>query len=501
MRKILLAGAAILGTAGSAGAQTYQSQGTQALPWKSFYGANTNINANGTAQPGGVRLPDPGTVVIHLNGRVWGGVDLAWSSLSNIPSGANGSNPRYKSNPFGVSSYLRLYPGFDGVATNGLRYGASAEIRQNIMSPNVFTASTSQTGSTGSFSSASGYTSAETLFTRRAFVYLGSDQLGIIRIGQDDGVVGLFDAGGVFTTGTWNLTGGILDGDTEAFTTNNFLLAWGWLSGNGIEYGQNRISYMSPSFFGFDFAIDFSPSGTNAFGNGSTSSPYQTGTCAVESANCANVTGGNDSARPYNRVSAGVRYQGNFSGLAAKAFVLYTHSAKESITSVPDEGIQAGSGATPLSLATGQLRYDPQSFIQSGVALSYMGLSANVAFSTGRYAPNNNGLIPSGAAPTVATLFGVGYANGPWVTGTNIAFEDWQGTAQYTHISQRHEFAFTYMVGYKLAPGINIAAEYLYIQKHQGGFDFYSNGANRTTTPVGNDIHAQGLTFATILSW
>src|SRR6201986_3871119 len=193
MRKILLASAAILGTAGGSWAQTWQSQGTQALPWTNFYGANNNINANGTAQPGGAKLPDPGTVVIHLNGRVWADVDLSWSSLANIPAGANpGSSVRYKSTPIGIGSYLRLYPGFDGVATNGLRYGASAEIRQNIMSSNVFNASVSQTGSTGSFASGSGYTSAETLFTRRAFTYLGSDQLGIVRIGQDDGVVGLF---------------------------------------------------------------------------------------------------------------------------------------------------------------------------------------------------------------------------------------------------------------------------------------------------------------------
>jgi hypothetical protein len=295
MRKILLAGAAILGTTGGSWAQTYQSQGTQALPWTNFYGANSNINANGTAQPGGVKLPDPGTVVIHLNGRVYADVDLSWSSLANIHAPANGS-VTYKSNPIGIGSYLRLYPGFDGVATNGLRYGASAEIRQNIMSANTFTASTSQTGSTGSFASGSGYSSSETLFTRRAFTYLGSDQLGIIRIGQDDGVVGLFDATGVFTVGTWNLTAGILDGDTEAYQPNAFLLSWAWLSGNGIEYGQQRISYMSPSFFGFDFAVDFSPSTANSFGNGTTSSPYQTGTCAVESANCANVTGGNDSS-------------------------------------------------------------------------------------------------------------------------------------------------------------------------------------------------------------
>jgi outer membrane protein OmpU len=505
MRKILLAGAAILGTAGGSWAQTatYQSQGSQALPWTNFYGANTNINANGTAQPGGAKLPDPGTVVIHLNGRVWADVDLSYSSLANVSAAAGSSGVRYKSNPIGVGSYLRLYPGFDGVATNGLRYGASAEIRQNIMSANSFTASTSQTGSTGSFASGSGYSSAETLFTRRAFTYLGSDQLGIIRIGQDDGVVGLFDATGVFTVGTWNITGGILDGDVESYQPNAFLLSWAWLSGNGIEYGQQRISYMSPSFYGFDFAVDFSPSTANSFGNGTTSSPYQTGTCIVESANCDNVTGGADASRPYNRVSAGVRYQGSFSGLDAKAFVLYTHSAGEAIaiTGVTPGGIPAGSGASPLTANANLLKYDGQSFIQSGVAFGFQGLAVNAAFTDGRFNPVNNGLTPTGGASTVGTLIGVGYSNGPWVTGTNIAFLDWQGAAQYTHISQRHEFALTYLVGYKLAPGINLAAEYTYIQKHQGGFDFYTNGANATTTRAGNDIHAQGLTLATILSW
>jgi len=503
MRKILLASAAILGTAGGAWAQTptYQSQGTVALPWTNFYGANTNINANGTAQPGGAKLPDPGTVVIHLNGRVYADVDLSWSSLGNVSSGAGSSGVRYKSNPIGIGSYLRLYPGFDGVATNGLRYGASAEIRQNIMSANVFNASVSQNGSTGSFASGSGYSSAETLFTRRAFTYFGSDQLGIIRIGQDDGVVGLFDATGVFTVGTWNLTAGILDGDTEAYQPNNFLLSWAWLSGNGIEYSQQRISYMSPSFFGFDFAADFSPSTANSFGNGSTSSPYQTGTCAVESANCDNVTGGADASRPYNRVSAGVRYQGSFSGLDVKAFALYTHSAGESITSVPNGGLQAGPGLPSLTTSGNTLKYDGQSFFDVAAALGFQGIAVNANFTDGRFNPSNNGLTPSGGVNTVGTLIGVGYSNGPWVTGTNVAFVDWQGAAQYTHISQRHEFAFTYMVGYKLAPGINLAAEYLYVQKHQGGFDFYTNGANAATTRAGNDIHAQGLTFATMLSW
>ena len=257
---------------------------------------------------------------------------------------------------------------------------------------------------------------------------------------------------------------------------------------------------MSPSFFGFDAAVDFSPEVANSFGNGSTSSPYQTGTCAVESANCDNVTTGADASRVVDRVSVGVRYQGSFSGLDAKAFVLYTASGKEN-NDTKAGNVQAGSGPSPLTASGNNLKYVGQSFIQSGIALAYQGFSVNAAFSDGQYNPSNNGLLASGGVNTVGTLIGVGYSNGPWVTGTNVAFVDWQGAMQYVNISQRHEFAFTYMVGYKLAPGINLAAEYLYIQKHQGGFDFYTNGANTTTTNVGNDIHAQGLTFATILSW
>ena len=414
---------------------------------------------------------------------------------------ARSERASYKSNPIGSASYLRLYPGFDGVATNGLRYGASAEIRQNIMSANSFNASTSQTGSTGSFASGSGYTSAETLFTRRAFTYLGSDQLGIIRIGQDDGVVGLFDATGVFTLGTWNLTGGILDGDTEAVQPNAFLISWAWLSGNGIEYGQQRVSYMSPSFFGFDFAVDFSPSTANSFGNGTTSSPYQTGTCAVESANCDNVTGGADSSRPYNRVSAGVRYQGSFSGLDVKAFGLYTHSAGESITMVPNGGLAAGPGPSPLTASGNTLKYDGQSFFDVARGPGLPGVCGQRQLyrrpvqSFEQWSDPDRRREHRGHADR-CRLF-------EWPLGDRHEHRvrGLAGRAQYTHISQRHEFAFTYMVGYKLAPGINLAAEYLYIQKHQGGFDFYTNGANTTTTRAGNDIHAQGLTFATILSW
>jgi hypothetical protein len=83
--------------------------------------------------------------------------------------------------PPALDSYMRIYFGADGVATNGLRYGAAIELRQN------FSGQISSTTSSG----ASGYTSLETVFVRRAFTYVAGDQWGIVRIGQADGLIHL----------------------------------------------------------------------------------------------------------------------------------------------------------------------------------------------------------------------------------------------------------------------------------------------------------------------
>ena len=46
--------------------------------------------------------------------------------------------------------------------------------------------------------------------------------------------------------------------------------------------------------------------------------------------------------------------------------------------------------------------------------------------------------------------------------------------------------------------GLNLALEYQYEQKHQGGFNFNTGAAGVAS---GNDFHGQGLTLATIVNW
>ena len=108
------------------------------------------------------------------------------------------------------------------------------------------------------------------------------------------------------------------------------------------------------------------------------------------------------------------------------------------------------------------------------------------------------GTISTGGAPEAAEIFGLSYAFGPFSVGTGAAIIDSQGSAQLTHTSQRHEFAFAVGGAYKIAPGMNLCLEYMYEQKHQGAFNF-NTSANGVAS--GNNIHGQGLTLPAIVNW
>ena len=484
MRKILLASAAILGSATGAFAQSetapqaFQSQGMMGMAWAGGPAPNSNNNSLGTSAPGAYAVPKPGQVVIHLNGKVYSEVDASWGNLLTAQPGTfAGQTQPYKLNPVGIAAYFRLYPGIDGMATNGLRYGASVEIRENFQGGNTFPTSQSQTQTSGSAASESGVTSSQTLFVRRAFTYVGSDKVGIVRLGTGDGLVGLFDYNGVFTTGSWDGgIGNLLNSGVQSVTPNNYLLSWSWLSGNGVEYGSAKVVYLTPQFFGFDFGVEYDPNQGNSFSQSATSSPYQTGPCVSASANCINVTSGQDNTRWINRFAIGARYQGSFSGLEVKGYGVYITSGKESTPAVQ--------------------KFDGLNEFNGGIALTYAGFTVNGDFTTGR-TNGSNALAPTGGARTDAELAAISYANGPWSVGAIMGIVDSQGSASLVKITQRHEFAFAVGGNYKLAPGLNLALEYQYLQKHQGGFDFAANAVGN----LNNDIRVQGLTLATIVNW
>jgi hypothetical protein len=166
MRKLLLAATAMIGaTAGIANAQVVPPAVVVVPP-----------PAPGFSNPS--QSPQPGTAVVRLNARVTADFMVGNDSGDGFRT-ANGVAAKVQ--PYYFGEYARLYPAFDGVTANGVKYGGSIEVRQNSGGTGVNNAPQNLSGSNGS-----------TLFFRRETGYVGTDRLGTFRFGQTDGVQGLY---------------------------------------------------------------------------------------------------------------------------------------------------------------------------------------------------------------------------------------------------------------------------------------------------------------------
>jgi hypothetical protein len=508
VRKILFASVAILsGGATFARAQVpveaNPSQGQLVAPYGSGPAANNNNNAWGAANtptgsaaagplstvypPNVIAVPAPGTIVIRLNGRVEVDVTANYSSLDRGLS-ANGTPNGFKLNPVGVSSFIRVYPGFDGVAANGLRYGASAELRENFFAG---TTGTTNGGSIGADTSASGNSSAQTIFVRRAFAYLASNQAGLLRLGQGDGVIGLFD-NCIFTSQCWDAGEGVFNGGgSQQNVPSGAVPPFVWLSLFGVEYANSKIVYLTPQIYGLDFGVQYAPNQGNAFSDATTSSPLQSTTCNQAGPNCITVSAGNDPTRWINQVGVGLRYQRNFGAIDLKGYGFYETAGKEDLTTTPFVRPSPSASLTAL-------RYDNLNFYKAGIAVTAFNVTAAVDYIGGAV----NGALterPTGGVAENAVITGLTYDKGPIAAGVTFGVIDSQGDARLTGLSQRHEYEVAFGGTYRLAPGIQLVGEYQYAHRHQGGFDFNQrtlglNGATR-------DAQYQGLTFGTVITW
>ena len=174
----------------------------------------------------------PGTVTVRLNGRVNWYAGVEGSSLDN--NSATGT----KTSTTNFFGYLRLFPGFDGVAANGLHYGAAAQIRIN-----------------GGQSA-----SAETLYAQQFYGYFGLPQLGQISVGQENGPNVIFQTGTFegFNDGGWN-------GDIESMIPEAAEVSYPWADGNqNYSESTSKIVYLSPALAGFQFAVGFTPTNQTA---------------------------------------------------------------------------------------------------------------------------------------------------------------------------------------------------------------------------------------------
>jgi hypothetical protein len=489
MRKLLLASAAMAGATTWLTPAFAQPTAMPMMPTQGMYatqpsasppaGANNNNNTNVIAAPGAVANPTPGTVVIHINGRVTSNLNATWSSLDRgtfpaqtalgatiVPAGT------FKVEPINLSTYARIYTGLDAMAANGLRYGGAIEVRNN------FTGSNPSNASTG----ASGYSSSETFFIRRAFLYVAADNVGLVRVGQGDGLISLYDNG--VTSFQFLPSGNLNGGDLQANFPGNVSPPFAFSTVAGNEYTYQKIVYMSPQFAGFDFGVSWGPTSTNGYGSGTTTTFGTLPGCPVAGSACPDLSSSSiagDSARTLNLTQVGVRYQGKFDALGILAYGVYMFSGHASYT-----GPHIATAQTFTGLSLGNV----------GVAVTFGGFTVGGNWIGGAV----NGQIapkPDGGADTQAWLAGVTYKTGPLLVGVTGMSINSQGSPALTGKTQRYEYGFDAGASYTIAPGLVGWAEYLYQSRKQNGFNF----ATGATGAAFNNVHSQGVEIGTTVYW
>lgn len=142
-------------------------------------------------------------------------------------------------------------------------------------------------------------------------------------------------------------------------------------------------------------------------------------------------------------------------------------------------------------------QYDPLNFGNGGVALTYGGFTIGANIIGGRV----NGqlaLAPQHGAGEIAYMVGAKYVNGPFVIGVAAERGDYQGNVNLTGLSQRRGQAIDVGVGYTVAPGYSVYAEYQYDTLYQGGFNFVTSGIG---SAANNNVRSQGLLIGNVVNF
>ena len=488
--RLLLSAGAMLGLAsGAANASWLLGQQPNANTANTPTGANLTTDATGFSElgspyTGGQGLeqgegqmpfssPAPGTINSRINLFVNEFPMAAWWTGMN-GTGSPASNAGNKQQAYGIYGWIRLDFGIDGQTKNGVLYGGFVEIRENnttavtggttplASGPGVTSAATGVTS--GFAQSASGDSSDNTLYVRHAEVYIGTPQLGVIRMGTgfsadallETGLFDDFDIGGWISFASSNIP-------------SNMAPVWPWADEGG-QYMAARVAYLSPVIDGFDAVVAFAPNNSGPFDGSGCSAGYGGSGCATQSSSTSSA----DAARYRNQVGIGLRYRNAFGPVGLAMSGIWTTSGKVDFSGSPHQ------------------LYNGENIGNVGAEVSFnktLTVGANVMW--GAY-NGNWGLQPVGGATAVAWEAGVKYTipQIPLTLGTYYFNYKNQGTTACPCVTQRTYQGLDVGAVYGLGPGAVLVAEYAWGQNYQGDYDFLTSAAG----PDNNKVQAQVAT-------
>jgi len=487
MRKILLGttavvsaafGAAVITPAAAQDAPTVRIGGSI----QAYYGY---INGNGqSSNPGGTA--DFGrtanTTLDAATGRGTYTATTALATNNTIPAGApggtNGIPTSAQATPTagsagnfartGKNDFLNL-PAISvivsGKAAQGFTYGGQIDISFNNLEGNL-------TGGNRSGVQRSSMAGDE------AYVYVAHQRFGQIRMGDEDGVMGgLMNSGFITNFGTGGVYG----------VWENFQIRQ---SGNRTQTGagqlgdNTKVIYMSPQFYGFDFGMSYAANG-GGFGNGGCSSDNATSGCdrayAFRGATAWAIAPA-QSMGPMarrNEYQIAARYRGSFAGVGVSATAGY---------------IGAGT-AYDLSNAGAQVRtMNGLNVWQVGAQATYMGFTLGAVYYQGDY----NffwGNTVRGDRQAQTLNVGASYTSGPFTFGSNMVTGVYEGGARSdfdaaagrlvrqsnptaygdrNNLASQRRWGMSVGANYRLAPGLDLIAEYVYHSVRENGRDLDS---------------------------
>ena len=312
----------------------------------------------------------------------------------NTAGGITNAKGRQR-NDFRTESEINLY--VDGVAANGMRYGALFELQMDNVT------STAGDGTTVSYDELYGFVKGS---------------WGELRFGQEDSAASLLQIRRPAT-----LWMGDSDSWDEFVANSGYIMA-----GIGDGNDASKIIYLSPQFMGFDAGVSFAP---NRFEGEQPNIPTST------------TNFQRDRTGLENEISAALRYRGTFGDVGVGASF---------VAQFADAGSQSANGA-PLAVKGQNI-----TAYSAGLLLRAYGFAVGGDYTWGNYRTTPaNGTINPGTDGSDQWALGITYTIGAFSVGGNYSqgSQDNGGT-----VADRTQTYMGLGVAYVLAPGMTLFANY-----------------------------------------
>jgi len=444
MRKIMLAATAIVGvtglTAGIASAQ---------MPNQPIVSDSFGLNGQGGD------FPAPGTVTVRFRARV--DVELGYNTdTAQVGKTTAGKPNGSKNGGTYMGSAIRMYPGVDGTMANGMKYGGAIEMRVNAG------------GTSGS--------AANTVYVRRQFLYFAGSW-GKAIIGQTDDALGQQYNIGAIESFDWTGTANGSNSFSNAAAVPN----WPFWE-NGGAYVANKITYLTPNFYGVTAGASWEPTATTGETNCTQASATGCPTQTSVPNNLVNVR--------RNTAVFAARYKGSFGPVAADLLVGYVGSGH--VNSSANTAVNGVVAPTVKGLSV----FDAGAvFTFAGISVGGHYIGGNINAQTSSGTGGGYGMIFKGQKQQNAFLVGTQYQFGAMTVGANFQNQWSAGAYNPGYLAtaanpyngfntMMHESSIGVGGAWDWAPGSTAYVSAVYAKRRQAGWDLLNGvaGSNNNNT-------------------